>query len=208
MLNNINKSIPIFTLTFVSVLLLFNRPFVGIYIFGIRLGELIIAGSLFLAVVIPAIFLFSKTLKINKEYRFLTIIYGIIGIFFLASILYHQTSIFSTYTYKTSSYIWSLGFLMLGIYSTKINFNKFYIAIFSATLFVIYLVAIFDFPNFIQSIFLNYSDKYGPHKAADIVLFLVIYLTYLNNYFKKSLTSLTVNLFVFSLFLPLLLEVQ
>ena len=47
MLNNINKSIPIFTLTFVSVLLLFNRPFVGIYIFGIRLGELIIAGSLF-----------------------------------------------------------------------------------------------------------------------------------------------------------------
>ena len=68
MLNNINKSIPIFTLTFVSVLLLFNRPFVGIYIFGIRLGELIIAGSLFLAVVIPAIFLFSKTLKINKEY--------------------------------------------------------------------------------------------------------------------------------------------
>ena len=121
MLNNINKSIPIFTLTFVSVLLLFNRPFVGIYIFGIRLGELIIAGSLFLAVVIPAIFLFSKTLKINKEYRFLTIIYGIIGIFFLASILYQQTSIFSTYTYKTSSYIWTIGYF----YFSLIAFNNF-----------------------------------------------------------------------------------
>ena len=33
----------------------------------------------------------------------------------------------------------------------------------------------------------------------------MIYSTYLNNFFKKSLTALTVNLFVFSLFLPLLL---
>ena len=158
MLNNINKSIPIFTLTFVSVLLLFNRPFVGIYIFGIRLGELIIAGSLFLAVVIPAIFLFSKTLKINKEYRFLTIIYGIIGIFFLASILYHQTSIFSTYTYKTSSYIWTIGYFYFSLIAFN-NFQKlekyknYFLPVFMVLPFIHYIFSTGYFPNFIIDFF-------------------------------------------------------
>ncbi len=188
------------SLTYMFLSLIFSRSFVGIYIFGVRMGEIF----MLLSLVILFYFLFFEK-NINQFIKNLKLIcFSLLLTFFLFTYL-SNSSLLDTYTYKTSSYIWSLGFLMLGIYSIKINFNKFYIIIFSGILFIVYLVAIFDFPNFIQSIFLNYSDKYEPHKAADLVLLIVIYLTYLNNFFKKSLTALTVNLFVFSLFLPLLL---
>ena len=210
MLNNINKSIPIFTLTFVSVLLLFNRPFVGIYIFGIRLGEFIIAGSLFLAVLIPAIFLFSKTLKINKEYRFLTIIFGIIGILFLASILYHQTSIFSAYTYKTSSYIWTIGYF----YFSLIVFNNFqklekyknyFLPVFMVLPFIHYIFSTGYFPNFIIDFFNSYSDKFEFTKASDIMLSLVIANLLNFKYVSNKIFRFSYFGFSVSLLLPLLL---
>ena len=94
---------------------------------------------------------------------------------------------------------------MLGIYSRKISLNKFSLLLLSGVLLTSYLVAILDFPSFVQSIFLNYSDKYEPHKAADIVLLVVIFCIYLNNYFKNSFSSFVFISVTFSIFLPLLL---
>lgn len=188
------------SLTYMVLSLIFSRSFVGIYIFGFRMGEIFMLLSLIM------FFYFLFFIKnVNHLTKNLKLIYTSLLITFILIANLSNSSLLSAYTYKTSSYIWSLGFLMLGIYSRKINFNKFYLLMFSGILFIVYLVAIFDFPNIIQIIFLNFSDKYEPHKAADIVLLIIIFIIYLNNFFKNSLTSLVINLSVFSLFLPLLL---
>lgn len=188
------------SLTYMVLSLIFSRSFVGIYIFGYRMGEIF----MLLSQIMFFYFLFFFK-NINHLTKNLKSIYTTLLITFFLIAYLSNSSLLSTYTYKTSSYIWSLGFLMLGIYSRKISFNKFSLLMLSGILFMVYLVAIFDFPNIIQIIFLNFSDKYEPHKAADIVLLIIIFIVYLNNFFKNSLISLVINLFVFSLFLPLLL---
>jgi len=191
-------------LLFVSLIymffsLLFARSFVGIYVAGFRLGEIFMLLSLALFLY----FLFFKNKK--KLTKNLKIIFGLILFSFFLIGYISNSSLLNTYTYKTSTYIWSLGFLMLGINSRKILPNKILLLLLSGILITSYLVAIFNFPNFVQNVFLNYSDKYEPHKAADVILIILILNTYLNNYFKNSFNSLTINFVIFSFFLPLLL---
>ena len=188
------------SLIYIFLSLLFARSFIGIYIFEFRIGEIFMFFSLMLFL----FFLFFKK-NINRLTLNLKIISGTILLFFFLIVYISDASLVDTYTYRTSSYIWSLGFLMLGIYSRKISLNKFSLLILSGVLLTSYLVAILDFPSFVQSIFLNYSDKYEPHKAADIVLLLVIFCIYLNNYFKNSFSSFVFISITFSIFLPLLL---
>tara|TARA_A100000164_G_C21903195_1_gene771588 strand:+ start:421 stop:1767 length:1347 start_codon:yes stop_codon:yes gene_type:complete len=210
MLNNLYKIIPFLTLTFVSILLLFNRPFVGIYIFGTRIGEILIAASLLLAVLIPAIFLFSKTLKINKEYKILTIIYGFIGIFFIASIFYHQTSIFRAYTYKTSTYIWTIGYFYFSLIAFN-NFDKlekyknYFLSVFMILPFIHYIFSTGFFPNFIIDFFNSFSDKFEFTKASDIMLSLVIANLLNFKYNSNKIFRFSYFGFSVSLLLPLLL---
>ena len=188
------------SLIYIFLSLLFARSFIGIYIFEFRIGEIFMFFSLMLFL----FFLFFKK-NINRLTLNLKIISGTILLFFFLIVYISDASLVDTYTYRTSSYIWSLGFLMLGIYSRKISLNKFSLLILSGVLLTSYLVAILDFPSFVQSIFLNYSDKYEPHKAADIVLLVVIFCIYLNNYFKNSFSSFVFISITFSIFLPLLL---
>ncbi len=188
------------SLIYIFFSLLFSRSFVGIYVIGFRIGEIF----MFLSLISFIFFLFLKN-KQNILTKNLQIIFGLMLISFFFVVFISNSSLLDTYTFRTSTYIWSLGFLMLGIHSRKLSPNKFYLSLLFGILITTYLVAILDFPNFVQNIFLNYSDKYEPHKAADIVLIILIFSTYLNNYFKNSFNSLAINFLVFSLFLPLLL---
>ncbi len=56
-----------------------------------------------------------------------------------------------------------------------------------------------------ENFFLNFSDKYEPHKAADIVLLLFLFSVYLGDYLKNSYVGFCLNLVTYSIFLPLLL---
>ena len=179
---------------------IFSRSFVGLIFFGFRLGEIVMLFSTLSYVYFTFIKANSNSLVTKLKYINLLLL----SIFF-ANIYISESSIFSTYTYKTSTYMWSLGFLIIGIFGKKFRLNK---TTFALSMFVIlnlYLTSIYGFPMWIQEFFLEYSDKYEPHKAADIVLILIIFSTYLKTYLKDSFKFFATQSIIFSLFLPLLL---
>ena len=88
--------------------MLFGRTFTGLYVFNLRLGEVIIALCFLLSC-----FLLFYNKKIFNQSKLLSIHKMIVIIFFL-NIIISSGSLLSTYTYKTSSYIWTLIFLYLG----------------------------------------------------------------------------------------------
>ena len=108
------------SLIYIFLSLLFARSFIGIYIFEFRIGEIF----MFFSLMMFLFFLFFKK-NINRLTLNLKIISGTILLFFFLIVYISDASLVDTYTYRTSSYIWSLGFLMLGIYSRKISLNKF-----------------------------------------------------------------------------------
>ena len=106
---------------------LFDRSFIGLYIMGFRLGELIV-GFLFLFTILFALLNKNLIRKLNLEsFTYTLRIYKIIIITFAISLIYFQTSFTSTYTYKTSSYIWmsSLAFLSYYLFTKTYTSNKY-----------------------------------------------------------------------------------
>jgi hypothetical protein len=128
----------------------------------------------------------------------------LLGIFSI-NLYISESSILNPYTYKSSTYTWSLGFLLIGIFGKKFRLNK---ATFILSIFLIlnlYITSIYGFPFWIQEFFIENSDKYEPHKAADLVLILIIFSTYLKIYLKNNFKFFVIQSTILSLFLPLLL---
>ena len=107
------------TIFFVSVFL-FARSFMGIYIFGFRLGELVMGASLMFLLV--ALAQHKKLIYTNYLSRELYITVLLIILFFIFNSIISNSSFTSTYTYKSSSYIWTLGMLFLAINFFKIHY--------------------------------------------------------------------------------------
>lgn len=183
--------------------LLFSRSFVGIYIRSIRIGEIFIAISflLFLYFLIPN----SKTLSIKKtNYNFRNV--GIIiAITFVYFVYLSETSFFSPYTFKTSTYIWSIGMFYFGLNMKKINLDLKQLFILEIAFLLIFYVAIYEFPDSIIELFLRYSDKYEPHKGSDIGIFFILINTLIIKFDKYKRFSLYLFLLNCALFLPLTL---
>ncbi len=198
--NNEIKILEALALIFIFCSLLFARSFVGIYLFGFRIGEIVMLASLLM-------FLYLTFFKKNnsKPLKFLKKLSFIILLSFLVNLIISNSSLSNPYSYKTSTYIWGLGFLFLGIYSKKLKMNNTFLFLTLFILIYTYFSSIFGYPSFLQNFFYEYSDKYEPHKAADIVLLLILFSTFMSDYLKNSYTNFSLNLITFSLFLPLLL---
>lgn len=181
---------------------LFARSFIGITVFGYRIGEIFIGLSL-LGLLFSPIFL-KKEIKHNLKDVYLIISFILLGFFFIA---FESNSLLTEpYTYRASSYIWTLGFLFLGIWLKKdfiINVNKLFLIEF--LLIVVYVVSILDYPNFIQEFFNTTSDKYELHKGSDLLLIFVCINYIIMEYFKRNEKSSKLFLFNISLFMPLFL---
>ena len=118
-----------FILLFFSFI--FSRSFLGIYIFGFRVGEYLMAFALILFV-FTLFFKFENNplSLLNSNVRLgLTLLF----IFFIITFVYSNSQLTDPYSYKTSTYIWSLSFLFLGLSSKEIKLNKTGIQIFSAS---------------------------------------------------------------------------
>ena len=122
-----------FIISFTATMTVFTRSFVGINFFGFRLGEyLILAGFILcLGLLIASIFYKNKIdLEIFNNY------YKAIILSFFIILLVTKSNILNTYSFKSSSYIWTLGFIFIGIFIKKyvINMKKSYIfGIFSSS---------------------------------------------------------------------------
>ena len=101
--------------------MMFTRSFVGLYIFGYRIGELEVLSSL---VICLGSLIYSIISKDNHIFSELNRYLNLIIVSFLLVSLITRTDLLNTYTYKSSSYIWTIGFIFAGIFVTD-YLNKF-----------------------------------------------------------------------------------
>lgn len=192
--------------TFIFILLIFGRVFMGLNIYSFRLGEILIGLSAFYFIY----FLFKDLINFNnlsKIQKQLTFIFASIVIHFLYLLFIYGYDSLNLYPFKASSYVWVLGFFYIGI---KSNFSftskKSLIVIFSA-LIISYYSSIFGITNKYQDILLKYTDKFDYLKASDLIIFFIFFFYFIiESSFFRSL-NLRVFIFLFSIFyLPLMMN--
>lgn len=197
------KYLNIFFLTYFFMTFVFSRSFTGIYIKTIRIGEI----AFFLSFLLFFLFIFFNSEQFNTkilgyDFKYLIIV---ITLTFLLFVYMSEASLFSSYTYKTSTYIWSISALFLGACMKKVAVNSKQVVIIQSVLVMVYYIAIFDLPESVIEVFLQYSDKYEPHKGSDIGIFFILanmLILRFDDYKKLSLNIFFINL---GLFLPLTL---
>lgn len=201
--NNIFKYLNYTIFLLIGLTLLFGRSLMGLYLFGFRFGELLVGFSLLFWFVVLGIFLLNKY---NFSFSKLTmLIIFLVPISFLIVAFARNNSFVSTYTYKSSSYIWTLSifFLAIIIYD-NFEFDKFLIYLLNPILVVTYLFQVFVIPDFIINFFLTLGDKFEPHKGSDLTLLFVVAFI-LNGKFFRNNKNYYAFLIIFSaLYLPFL----
>ena len=140
MKNLINKYQDYILIAFFFLLIIFGRPFVGLYVFGTRLGELLVAFSF-----IAFFYFIIKKNSFPEKFKNLFTVLVLIFLSFLLSNIFDDGFYFSEYLFKSSSYIWTVSFLFLGyIYKIK---NQYLPYILSASLFVLYIFNTVFYPK-------------------------------------------------------------
>ena len=189
----------LFIINLISVAL-FMRSFVGIYIFGFRLGELYTGFC-----VLIGLFLlskkFSSKLSLQESTKILPVFQLIILSCFVVLLVNLPTE-FNLSLIKQSSFVWSVSFIFIGIYFLTVFSHNLIVLFMGAVLLGSYFITFINYPNFIMDFFISYSDKFQFIKAADQLLLLVVF----NTLFKKIEVSSTIKFYVFafssSIFLP------
>ena len=201
----LNSTLQILFFAFFGCVILFNRSFVGLYIFGFRLGEILTGVGL----LISLIFLMLPKKYLSNFYFNNYQYFGsklIVLSFFLINII-NNGSFTSTYTYKSSSYIWTTFFIFFGLITnlkTHIKIEYLY-RFFLIVPFLTYLFSSGNYPNFVIDFFILNSDKFQFLKASDIFIGYAS-INFLNKYFIKSENRRFLYFMITSgLMLPLLL---
>lgn len=194
----------IFNIAFLFILFtfLFGRSFMGLYIFGFRIGELLIGSCLVASFL--AIFNNVNNKKVfNKRVIYLNYL---IWFSFLISLFLSKGNFYSIYIFKSSSYIWSISFLYVGvIFFKNFKFTKSKILILNLSLIYVYVLSTVYYPKFIINFFIDNSDKWDFNKASSLGIFFIV-AGMLNNRFKKYFKfSLEFFVIISALFLPLFL---
>ena len=181
----------------------FSRSFLGLYLFGYRIGEYLMAFAMILFI-LTVFFKFNENplnyLKPNLRTTFV-----VLFLFFIFTFINSGSQITNPYSFKTSSYIWSFSFIFIGMNSKKLKLDKLQINILQIIVFLVYLTSIFGYPQQIANLVLQFSDKYELHKGSDLALFFIISILVMNRNLSYDYEGLKYFSFNSSLFLPLLL---
>ena len=195
-----------FLLLIIGLNMVFARSFVGLSILGIRLGELEVAGALFISLIsIVAFRYFPYSIDKNFDMLFRAIVVS----YFIVVIL-TKSNLMSTYSYKSSSYIWTVSFIYLGVFIQKyLNISIRHLTpVFFITPLVIYLMASGSYPNFIMQFFIDYSDKFQFLKASDILIALISSYFFIKSCKIKKQYEIYFLFFYCSIFLPVLMQLS
>ena len=147
-----HKYLRFVTYIFFVLVFLFARTFMGIYIFGFRIGEIAIVGSLLIFLISIFVYKKSEYFQNIKDYKIQT---ALILLFFSFLIMVYTSggSFTNPYTFKSSSYIWTFGFFFFGlILFNKIEFKITYLYVFLISLLYIYFYSVFGIPENIQKV--------------------------------------------------------
>ncbi len=181
-----------------AVSLLLVRTFVGIYIFGYRIGELIVGASL-LALTLFVIFNRFGLINFQLDNK-LKLIFELLLFSFVFILFYNNGNVTSVYTYKSSSYIWTLSAFFVGILVYKnFNIDKLLLYLLNPILIMAYLWQVFGTPDSLSNYFLTVSDKFEPHKGSDLaILFVICFI--LNEKYLSKRENYYIYFFLFSSF--------
>ena len=201
MKNRISKILENIAFITIVMLMIFARPLTGFYLFGFRLGELLVGFGILLA------FLLIVNYLVNNEYKHkeLNGYFLILLFLFFISLFFNTGNILNLYTYKSSSYIWTIPYLFLGIYFFNLINRKYFQYVFVAIPILIYIFGTINYPIIFINFFVENSDKFEFHKASDILL---VVLTGLIVARTKLLNKKKYAIYFFSitgLFIPLFL---
>lgn len=203
---NFYKVLSYFSLIIIAFNLIFARSFVGITLFGFRIGELEIAAGLFISLMFVGSFR-KFPFSFSKDFDN---IFRLIIISFIIVVVLTGSSILNTFAFKSSSYIWSVSFIFVGVLIHKFigeNINKLS-PLFFTTPFIVYIMSSGNYPNFVMQFFIDYSDKFQFLKASDILIaFLASYFLLKSS--KVNRDFIVICFFIYgSLFLPVLMKLS
>lgn len=195
----------LFIKIFIFLTFLFARTFTGLTFFGYRLGEYIIGGS-FLLLIVFTIFVPIFKKKFLLESKSINLFCVLLILSFVISNVANGVSFSNELIYKSSSYIWSLGSIIIGYYilSEKyfvINKEDTFFSFFG--LFIIYIFSTRGISQNLQNFFLNYTDKFEYPKGSDLLLaFIFVFYIFLSRK-KFSQNSLIIFLLIGAMYAPL-----
>ena len=193
-----------FLYAFILLTMIFARSFIGIYIFGLRIGELLIL----LGMIFFILFSFKKVTDFfNLDFdKNQLLIQKLIIVSFVIISLLNGSSFLNSYSYKSSSYIWTIGFLFLGVLFLNVleKSNLLMLGLY-LSLPLIYLMATAFYPNFMIEFFNLYSDKFQFVKASDLMLAYILVNLSILKYRKINIFNLSYLVISSSIFFPLFL---
>jgi len=191
--NDIKGNVLLLIFSFVAV---FTRPLMGVYFLNFRLGEWLILIGLILSVFGSIIY--------YKKHEFAKYHFYLVLSFLLLVFLFSEASFLNPYVYKSSSYIWSIGFVYIGIYFANNTPTSIFLNFLILIPILLYLFSTGNYPNIVIDFFQNYSDKFQYPKASDILIVLISI-----NLILKTKIKQKSYVYLFSsttgLFLPLLI---
>lgn len=191
---------------FLFLMLAFVRSFMGINIFNFRLGEILVGFSLLLTFLIIFLLLSKNNIfyEIDKKIKFF---YFLIVVSFFVVTFLSNSDLSRIYTYKASSYIWTMSFIFIGYFFYNYGNDeteKLLIWLLNPTLYIAYFFQVFNIPDFVVNFFLSISDKFEPHKGSDLTILFVITFLLNDKYFRKSKYFVEYYILFFSLYAPFL----
>lgn len=189
-------------LGFLIIIAIFTRSFIGIPIFGYKIGELLIGFSLFISIyflIYPnSALYFSFGNSIFKK------VHQILIFYLLARLILNYEKL-SLYQFKSSSTVWTIAFIYLGIFTASIyKKSNFIIFCFSILPIIIYTFQSGNYPDYFINFFQKYSDKFQYMKAADMVLVVIFCSIFLKLSQQNLYLSLLYINFLSFLFIPLI----
>lgn len=191
----------LFCYLFVFPTFLFARSFMGIKLVSFRIGELLVAFFLFFTIYQ----IIDRRKIINFFGKKLYNSFFLISFFVPLSIILKQGSLFDTYVYKSSSYIWLMSAIFFSYkFFDEIKIEKAYLYAMNILLCLSYTFSVIYFPNFLKEFFIKYSDKFDYLKASEILL-LFVTVIFINNRFLPNFFKYTFefNLLLSSIFFAL-----
>ena len=198
--NGIKKATYVGTLIFLSSCILFTRSFAGIYLFGLRLGEILVGISLVMSFSV-LIFHHKESSIFSRKYLIFS--FKLLIAYFFITVFVTQTNIFRPYAFKTSSYIWTISFLFVGAYILD-KVDKRILRLGLPLLVLVYLFSTGNYPNFLIDLFYRISDKFQFIKGSEMAIAYISIILLSYGLFNNERLKFGLLIFFGSLFFPAL----
>ena len=180
-----------------------SRTFMGIYILGYRIGEISMLFSMILFIF--GILQFnSKILKKNLDLSFYIVSFLLLISFII--FVFFNGSFTNLYSYKSSTYIWSIGYLFFGIIFSKfVNIKIKFLNPFLFLLIFLYFYSIYGISDGLQMFLLRYSDKFEYHKGSDLVIMFTAIFYLINRIYENKHRAFELLMIFSALYTPLMI---